>query len=123
MSKRNIKLYVKDILEAIKAIEKFVEGMDFESFKEDDKTSSAVIRKFEIIGEVTKKYSSEHKRKISAYPMERDGRFPRQTYTFLLWYKIRYCMGHHTDLPYYDNVPYADLSDFFYVWLKRSVGG
>lgn len=28
-----------------------------------------------------------------------------------------------TDPPYYDNVPYSDLSDFFYVWLKRTVGG
>jgi putative DNA methylase len=27
-----------------------------------------------------------------------------------------------TDPPYYDNVSYADLSDFFYVWLKRSIG-
>ncbi|MGB9792867.1 MAG: DUF1156 domain-containing protein, partial [Thermacetogeniaceae bacterium] len=27
-----------------------------------------------------------------------------------------------TDPPYYDNVPYADLSDFFYVWLKRIIG-
>lgn len=27
-----------------------------------------------------------------------------------------------TDPPYYDSVPYADLSDFFYVWLKRSLG-
>ena len=27
-----------------------------------------------------------------------------------------------TDPPYYINVPYADLSDFFYVWLKRTVG-
>jgi len=27
-----------------------------------------------------------------------------------------------TDPPYYDNVPYAYLSDFFYVWLKRTVG-
>ena len=27
-----------------------------------------------------------------------------------------------TDPPYYDNVSYADLSDFFYVWLKRTVG-
>ena len=27
-----------------------------------------------------------------------------------------------TDPPYYDNVPYGDLSDFFYVWLKRTVG-
>ncbi|MCG7852629.1 MAG: hypothetical protein MIO92_08915 [Methanosarcinaceae archaeon] len=28
-----------------------------------------------------------------------------------------------TDPPYYDNVPYADISDFFYVWLRRSIGG
>ncbi len=28
-----------------------------------------------------------------------------------------------TDPPYYDNVPYADLSDFFYVWLRRSLRG
>ncbi|HZZ29151.1 MAG TPA: hypothetical protein VFE46_14230 [Pirellulales bacterium] len=27
-----------------------------------------------------------------------------------------------TDPPYYDAVPYSDLSDFFYVWLKRNVG-
>ncbi|MEA3309248.1 MAG: DUF1156 domain-containing protein, partial [Chloroflexota bacterium] len=27
-----------------------------------------------------------------------------------------------TDPPYYDNVSYAALSDFFYVWLKRSIG-
>src|SRR5690606_18752521 len=25
-----------------------------------------------------------------------------------------------TDPPYYDNIGYADLSDFFYVWLRRS---
>ena len=28
-----------------------------------------------------------------------------------------------TDPPYFDNVPYADLSDFFYVWLRRSQRG
>ncbi len=27
-----------------------------------------------------------------------------------------------TDPPYYDNVGYANLSDFFYVWLKRTLG-
>ncbi len=27
-----------------------------------------------------------------------------------------------TDPPYYDNIPYADISDFFYVWLKRTIG-
>lgn len=28
-----------------------------------------------------------------------------------------------TDPPYYDNVPYAAISDFFYVWLRRTIGG
>ncbi len=27
-----------------------------------------------------------------------------------------------TDLPYYDRASYADLSDFFYVWLKHGIG-
>jgi len=27
-----------------------------------------------------------------------------------------------TDPPYYDNVPYADLSDLFYVWQRRALG-
>jgi len=28
-----------------------------------------------------------------------------------------------TDPPYYDAIAYADLSDFFYVWLKRTISG
>jgi putative DNA methylase len=32
------------------------------------------------------------------------------------------CLLVSTDPPYYDNVPYAALSDFFYVWLRRSLG-
>ena len=27
-----------------------------------------------------------------------------------------------TDPPYYDNICYSDLSDFFYVWLKQTLG-
>ncbi len=27
-----------------------------------------------------------------------------------------------TDPPYYDAIPYADLSDFFFVWLRRTIG-
>ena len=27
-----------------------------------------------------------------------------------------------TDPPYYDNIGYSDLSDFFYIWLRRSLG-
>jgi putative DNA methylase len=27
-----------------------------------------------------------------------------------------------TDPPYYDNIPYSNLSDYFYIWLRRSIG-
>ena len=37
-------------------------------------------------------------------------------------YESNYFDAVITDPPYYNNVPYADLSDFFYVWLKRSIG-
>lgn len=40
----------------------------------------------------------------------------------LLTFKENHFDAVFTDPPYYDNVPYADLSDFFYVWLKRCVG-
>lgn len=66
--KRDVKIYLKDILEAINAIEKFVEGLDFEEFKKDDKTSSAVIRKFEIIGEATRNIPKNFRNKYSQIP-------------------------------------------------------
>ena len=28
-----------------------------------------------------------------------------------------------TDPPYYDNIPYSELADFFYIWLRRSLQG
>lgn len=37
-------------------------------------------------------------------------------------YPDKYFDAVFTDPPYYDNVPYSYLSDFFYVWLKRSLG-
>lgn len=33
------------------------------------------------------------------------------------------CQAIITDPPYYDAVPYADLSDFFYIWLRRTLRG
>ena len=51
---RDYKIYLKDILAAIKSIEEFVAGMNLEAFQTDDKTVSAVVRKLEIIGEAAK---------------------------------------------------------------------
>jgi uncharacterized protein with HEPN domain len=65
---RDPKLYLKEILDAMDAIEQFVDGIDFETFKSADMISSAVIRKFEIAGEAAKKIPEEIKWKYPAIP-------------------------------------------------------
>ncbi|MEM6613917.1 MAG: DUF86 domain-containing protein [Cyanobacteria bacterium P01_C01_bin.72] len=54
MTKREIKDYLQDILEAMDAAESFIDEMSFEDFKADRKTIFAVTRTIEIIGEVAK---------------------------------------------------------------------
>jgi uncharacterized protein with HEPN domain len=51
---RKAVLYLKDILAALDSIQAFTAGFDVVALQEDDKTLSAVIRKFEIIGEAAK---------------------------------------------------------------------
>ena len=48
--------------------------------------------------------------------------FVRRSSATSLPYENNYFDAIFTDPPYYDNVPYAVLSDFFYIWLKRTVG-
>ena len=55
MSERDFRLYIADILDSANAIIKFVADMSCEEFYSDRKTSSAVIREFEIIGEAAGK--------------------------------------------------------------------
>jgi len=66
--KRDYRLFIKDILDAIEKIEEFVADMSYEEFVKDDKTKSAVIRKFEIIGEATKNVPDEIKEKHPTLP-------------------------------------------------------
>jgi|SRR3989344_9092303 len=61
--KRDYKLFVKDIIEAMEAIEEFVGNMTLDELKADEKTSSAVIRKFEVIGEAAKNIPGKIKEK------------------------------------------------------------
>lgn len=55
MRKRDYRDYLKDIIDSINDIENFVAGMSFEQFKKDKKTTNAVVRSIEIIGEAAKK--------------------------------------------------------------------
>jgi len=52
--KRDISIYLKDILENMKRAERFVENMSYDEFVKDEKTHYAVIRCIEIIGEAVK---------------------------------------------------------------------
>lgn len=51
---RDYRLYLDDILEAIGKIEKYTEGLNYEQFRQDDKTIDAVVMNFTIIGEAAK---------------------------------------------------------------------
>lgn len=54
MPYRDLKLRVEDILEAISKIERYTANMSFEDFLADDKSSDAVVRNLEIIGEAAR---------------------------------------------------------------------
>jgi len=66
--KREYLDYIQDILDAITDIETFIEGMDFELFRQNKKTVNAVIRSLEIIGEAVKKIPDEIKMKDPNIP-------------------------------------------------------
>jgi uncharacterized protein with HEPN domain len=51
MSRRATPLLVEDIWEAIEKIQRYVAGLDHDTFIKDDKTIDSVVRNLEIIGE------------------------------------------------------------------------
>jgi uncharacterized protein with HEPN domain len=63
MSRREAKLLLTDILEAISKIELYINGYTFDQFMDDSKTKDAVIRNFEIIGEAANRIPDDIKMK------------------------------------------------------------
>jgi uncharacterized protein with HEPN domain len=61
MSKRDPKLLLADILEAIEKIRKYTNDHTYDSFTADSKTMDAVIRNFEIIGEAANRLPEDFK--------------------------------------------------------------
>jgi uncharacterized protein with HEPN domain len=68
MSKRDIKLYVEDILDSAKAIEDFITDIEFEEFTKDRKTYSATIREYIIVGEAVSALIDLLEEKFPDYP-------------------------------------------------------
>lgn len=59
MKERNTQVYLKDILESIEVIERYVAGMIEFDFNQNLLVQDAVIRRFEIIGEAASNVSAD----------------------------------------------------------------
>ncbi len=51
---RDPRVYLDDILEAVRKAQEFSAGLSFEDFEADEKTVYAVVRALEIVGEASK---------------------------------------------------------------------
>jgi uncharacterized protein with HEPN domain len=59
MSKREVKLYLTDIDDAISAIQSYSKGITYDQLLSDRKTREAIILNFVVIGEAIKKIPPE----------------------------------------------------------------
>lgn len=68
MSKRSWKLFVVDILESIKKIERYIASFSYNEFINDEKTIDAVLRNLEIIGEAANQIPIEIQQRNKEVP-------------------------------------------------------
>jgi len=60
--------YLEDILEAAKAVRRFIAGINLDDFKANEEKYEAVNRKFEIIGEAARRLSPEARKVFPEIP-------------------------------------------------------
>ena len=68
MAQRNLNLYLEDILEAILAIESYMNDVSERQFELNIEKQDAVIRRLEIIGEASKKIPDDVRNANSSIP-------------------------------------------------------
>lgn len=68
MGIHNDSVYLQHILEAISRLGSYVQGMDYNQFKQDEKTVRAVLYDLAVIGEAAKKISNEFRAKHPEVP-------------------------------------------------------
>lgn len=54
MSRRDVRLFLADMLEAIEKIERHTAGLTRKEFREDDLVADAVVRNLEVLGEAAR---------------------------------------------------------------------
>lgn len=65
---RDIKLYLRDITDAIKNIETYTRNMDIDAFIKDRRTMDAVVRNLSVIGEAVRQIPKEVKKRHPDIP-------------------------------------------------------
>jgi len=69
--KRDMRLYVSDILESIRCIEEYTHGLSLEEFSKSRQVQDSVIRRLEIIGEAAKHIDDDLREKYAHVPWQR----------------------------------------------------
>ncbi len=71
MTKRDYKVYIRDILENMNVAEDFLRAVTFDKLSQNQKTAYAVIRCLEIIGEAAKYVPGAVRKKYPEIPWKR----------------------------------------------------
>ena len=66
--KRDYRVYLSDILQAFRNVRQFLGGLSYDEFIDDRKTTSAVVRELEIVGEAAKQLPSSIRKKYPEIP-------------------------------------------------------
>lgn len=61
-------VYIKDIIDSMNLVEKYVEGLSYENFEENIAIQDSIMRRFEIIGEAVSRLTSEFKHQYPEIP-------------------------------------------------------
>jgi len=70
MKKRDETVYLHDILDAIRQIETYLQGISYETFCQDKLRQDAVVRRLEIIGEASRRLTEEFKAQHQEVPWQ-----------------------------------------------------
>lgn len=68
MANRNEIVFIEDILECIQKIQNYIKNITETEFQNDSEKQGAIIRRIEIMGEATKKISSQTRKKYPNIP-------------------------------------------------------
>ncbi len=71
MHGRKPNIFIEDIKEAIDKINRYIQGLNYETFLKNDMVQDAVIRNLEIVGEAAKNIPNEIKEKYPDIPWRR----------------------------------------------------